>query len=68
MRSALLEVKGVRRAQVQLEGHEATVTYDPHETNGAALIAAVNAAPGVFQPRQYTASVKQASPNGRSAQ
>lgn len=29
MRSALLSVKGVTRAQVRLEHYEAVVTYDP---------------------------------------
>ena len=46
MRSALLAVKGVSRAQVNLEGHEATVTYNPRETTVQDLIAAVNQAQG----------------------
>ena len=61
VRSALLAVKGVTRARVQLEGHEAVVTYDPMQTNVQDLIAAVNAAQGPFP---YNASVEPAtSPN-----
>lgn len=55
MRSALLAVKGVKRATVTLEGNEAVVTYDPHEAKVDDLITAVNRAEGPFS---YTATVK----------
>ena len=56
MRSALLAVKGVERAQVILEG-EAIVTYDPRVATIDDLIAAVNqAADG---PVRYTAKLKE---------
>lgn len=58
MRSALLAVKGVSRAKVALEGHEAIVTYDARETTVQALIDAVNQAQG---PAEYHAAVKQPS-------
>ena len=61
MRSALLAVKGVSRAQVALEGHEALVTYDPRETTVPALIDAVNQARGPFEYVAYHAAVKQSS-------
>ena len=38
MRSALLSVKGVTRAQVRLEEHQALVTYDPALTKVEDLI------------------------------
>lgn len=41
MRSALLSVKGVKRAQVQLERYEAVVTYDPAVAKVAAMIKAI---------------------------
>lgn len=62
MRSALLAVKGVTRARVTLEGHEATVTYDPAQTTTKDLIAAVNKAEGVFGPKQYSATIKKSKP------
>lgn len=63
MRSALLAVKGVSRARVALEGHEAIVTYDPKQTTVEALIEAVNQAKGPADSITYHASVKQpASP------
>lgn len=58
MRSALLSVKGVARAQVRLEQHEALVTYDPSQATVEDLIKAVAAAEGPARPRQYTATVK----------
>ena len=58
MRSALLSVKGVTRAQVRLEGHEAIVTYDPAQATVEAMIKAVGAAEGPDGPNQYTATVK----------
>ena len=44
MRSALLSVKGVTRAQVRLEQYEALVTYDPAVATIEAMIAAVGKA------------------------
>jgi copper chaperone CopZ len=61
VRSALLAVKGVSRARVALEGHEAIVTYDPRETTVEALIAAVNQAKGPADAITYHAAVKQSS-------
>ncbi len=55
MRSALLSVKGVQRAKVTLEGHEAVVTYDPRDATVQDLIAAVDNAQGPFP---YRAAVK----------
>ena len=55
MRSALRSVKGVTRAQVTLEGHEAVVTYDPKQATVEDLIEAVKKAEGI-QP--YSAEVK----------
>lgn len=61
MRSALLAVQGVSRAQVSLEAHEAVVTYDPRETTVQALIEAVNQAKGPADFIAYHAVVKQSS-------
>ena len=59
MRSALLSVKGVTRAQVKLEGHEAVVTYDPAQAKIEDMIKAVGQAEGPADGRgQYKASVK----------
>jgi len=58
VRSALLSVKGVTRAQVTLENHEAIVTFDPAEAKVEDLIKAVAAAEGPDGPGQYTAKVK----------
>ena len=61
MRSALLNVKGVKRAIVMLEGHEAVVTYDPHETTIDDLIMAVSRARGPFpqsDPFPFRATVR----------
>ena len=58
MRSALLSVKGVTRAQVFLEGHEARVTYDPDHCKIDDLITAVGKAEGPMMANQYTAAVK----------
>ena len=59
MRSALLSVKGVTRAQVKLEGHEAIVTYDPAVAKIEAMIAAVSEAEGPADGKgQYKATVK----------
>ena len=62
MRSALLAVKGVTRATVTLEGHEALVTYDPREATVEQLIAAVNQARGPADYISYHAAVKPSSP------
>ncbi len=59
MRSALLEVKGVTRARVTLENHEAVVTYDPREATVQSLIGAVDTAPGPQGPSPYKAKVKE---------
>lgn len=58
MRSALLAVKGVSRAQVKLEPPEAVVTYDSALASVKDLINAVNAAEGPDGPRQYSAKEK----------
>jgi copper chaperone CopZ len=58
VRSALLSVKGVTRAQVTLENHEATVTFDPAQAKVEDLIKAVAAAEGPDGVGQYTAKVK----------
>ena len=59
VRAALLSVKGVTRARVTLENHEAVVTYDPKQATVANLIKAVNDAEGALMPKQYTAKVKE---------
>ena len=61
MRSALLSVKGVTRAQVKLEEYEAIVTYDPGQATVEAMIKAVGEATGPFGEGQYTAKVKSKS-------
>ena len=61
MRSALLEVPGVTRAQadlVDLKGGVAIVTFDPRVASVDALIHAVNQAEGPLSPRQFRAEVK----------
>ena len=59
MRSALLSVNGVTRAQVKLEGHEAIVTYDPAQAKIEDMIKAVAEAEGpAIGKGQYSASVK----------
>ena len=58
MRSALLAVKGVSRAKVTLEGHEAIVTYDPREATVAELIEAINQAKGPAGYISYHATIK----------
>jgi copper chaperone CopZ len=59
VRSALLSVKGVARARVSLENHEAVVDYDPAQCTVDDMIAAVGKAEGVWAPGQYTATVKE---------
>ena len=59
MRSALLSVKGVARAQVQLERYEALVTYDPGVAKVDAMIEAVAKAEHPIDGRGvYKATVK----------
>jgi copper chaperone CopZ len=58
VRSALLAVKGVTRAQVSLEGHEALVTYDPGLCKVEDLVVAVGKAEGPMMANQYTAAIK----------
>jgi copper chaperone CopZ len=58
VRSALLKVPGVTRAQVNLDAGEALVTYDPRTATVDAMITAVNAADGPNSKRQYQAKVK----------
>ena len=57
MRSALLDVKGVKRAKVTLETNEALVTYDPAKVKVADLLQAVAKAQGP-DVQVYTAKVK----------
>ena len=61
MRSALLSVKGVTRAQVKLEEYEAIVTYDPEQATIEAMIKAVSEAIGPIG-QEYTATVKKEKP------
>lgn len=61
MRSALLSVKGVTRARVELEGHEAVVTYDPAVAKIEDMIKAVEQAQGPVG-QVYTATVKKEKP------
>lgn len=61
MRSALLSVKGVTRAQVRLEGHEAIVTYDPAQAKVEEMIKAVSEAQGPIG-QEYSATVKKEKP------
>ena len=62
MRSALLEVPGVTRAQVDLvdlKGGVAIVTFDPRTASVDALMRAVDQAEGPLSPRQFRAEVKE---------
>jgi copper chaperone CopZ len=59
VRAALMSVKGVTRARVTLENHEAVVTYDPKQASVDDLIKAVNDAEGTMVPNQYTAKIKE---------
>lgn len=56
MRSALLGVKGVTRAQVSLETGEVIVTYEPPATTQAMISALAATVP--VGPLPYTATVK----------
>ena len=66
VRSALLKVPGVTRAQVNLEAGEVLVTYDPGTATVDAILHAVNEADGPLTPRQYRAQLK-GSPRPDSA-
>lgn len=59
VRSALASVKGVSRATVVLEGHQAQVDYDPKQCTVSDLIAAVARAKDPTMPMAtFTAAVK----------
>jgi copper chaperone CopZ len=62
VRSALLSVKGVKRAKVTLEDHLAVVTFDPREATVQTLMAAANDAEPPLPSIHYNATVK---PTGR---
>lgn len=66
VRSALLKVPGVTRAQVNLEAGEVLVNYDPGTVTVDAIVTAVNEAEGPLSPRQYRAKA-QGSPRSDSA-
>jgi copper chaperone CopZ len=55
VRSALLGVKGVTRARVDLDKHEALVVFDPLQATVDDLIKAVRNAKG---PSEYDAKLK----------
>jgi copper chaperone CopZ len=57
VRSALLAVKGVKRARVSLDTHEALVTYDPRQVKIASLLEAVKKAQ-TQGDQVYSATVK----------
>jgi copper chaperone CopZ len=62
VRSALLEVHGVTRAQVDLvnlKGGEAIVTFDPRVVTVDTLVTAVDKAEGPLAPRQFRAEIKE---------
>ena len=58
MRSALLSVKGVHRADVVFEEHEARVEYDPTQCTVTDLINAVTNAKDPTMPTKFGATVK----------
>ncbi len=58
VRSALLKVPGVTRAQVSIQTHEAIVTFDPRVVAVHTLVTAVNEANGPLASRMYNAKVK----------
>jgi copper chaperone CopZ len=66
VRSALLKVPGVTRAQVSLETHEAIVTFDPSVVAVDKLVTVVNEADGPLATRMYRATVK-TGPSAASA-
>jgi copper chaperone CopZ len=58
VRSALLSVQGVTRAQVSLDKQEALVTYDSGRCKVEDLISAIGKAEGPTMPNQYSAAIK----------
>ena len=68
MRSALLSVKGVKRARVSFEEHEAVVSYDPREATVQDLITAVSQTEGPcpqftsWTCLAYSATIKASTP------
>jgi copper chaperone CopZ len=58
VRSALLSIKGVQRADVMFEGHEARVEYDPTQCTVNDLLRAVANAKDPTMPVQFGATVK----------
>lgn len=62
MRSALLSVEGVTRAQVRLAENEAIVTYDASRAKVEQMIKAVGEAEGPTGQR-YSARVKKEKPS-----
>ena len=65
MRSALLEVPGVTRVQVDLKAGEAIVTFDPRVVAVDALVSKVNQTDGPVSSRQYRAEVKKGPVSAR---
>jgi copper chaperone CopZ len=66
VRSALLKVPGVTRAQVSLETREAIVTFDPRVVAVDTLVTTVNETDGPLASRMYRAKVK-TGPSATSA-
>ena len=58
-------MKGVTRAQVRLEEHEAVVTYDPSQATVEQMIKAVSEAQGPIA-QEYKATVKKEKPASNS--
>jgi copper chaperone CopZ len=58
VRSALLDVQGVKSAKVTLEEHEAVVTYNPRDVSVQDLINAINRTAGPLVSIQYSAAIK----------
>jgi len=58
VRSALLKVPGVTRAQASLETHEVIVTFDPRVAVVDTLVTTVNETDGPLGTRMYRAKVK----------
>ena len=58
MRSALLKVPGVTRAQVSLQTQEAIITYDPALVAVDKLVTVVNETEGPSGTLMYRAKVK----------
>jgi hypothetical protein len=58
VRSALAAMKGVSRATVTFEGHEAQIEYDPAQCSVVALVAAVANVKIPDMPMTFSATVK----------